>query len=162
MQWRQRNLPKSVLHVQRFCFAYFRRCRVALRSLVAPPRKTIFDMRRFRPENRRFCSLWIGLWSRGELGRGISEKVLSPLFPFLSSLFFSPNREPVHRLMIWEKRATKSTTTPIQRLIISEDLIFKRNERGILTKRYYQHRVKWRAILITGFYLLLTVRWVYF
>ena len=35
----------------------------------------------------------------GQLGRGKTKKAsLPPPFPSLSSLFFSPNREPVHRL----------------------------------------------------------------
>jgi len=50
MQWRQRNLPKKVLHVQSFCFANFLIpvvVVIALSLVVVLPRKTILDMRRF-------------------------------------------------------------------------------------------------------------------
>ena len=51
MQWRQRNLPKKVLHVQSFCFANFLIpvvVVIALSLVVVLPRKTILDMRRLR------------------------------------------------------------------------------------------------------------------
>ena len=49
MQWRQRNLPKKVLHIQSFWFANFLVpvvAVIALSLLVVLPRKTILDMRR--------------------------------------------------------------------------------------------------------------------
>ena len=57
MQWRQRNLPKKVLHIQSFWFANFLVpvvAVIALSLLVVLPRKTILDMRRLCLKNRRF------------------------------------------------------------------------------------------------------------
>ena len=57
MQWRQRNLPKKVLHFQSFCFANFFIpvvVVIALSLLVVLPRNTILDMRQFCVKNRRF------------------------------------------------------------------------------------------------------------
>ena len=57
MQWRQRNLPKKVLHFQSFCFANFFIpvvVVIALSLLVVLPRKTILGMRQFCVKNRRF------------------------------------------------------------------------------------------------------------
>ena len=51
-----------------------------------------------RLEHKKKKGPWTGLWSSGELGRGKSEKGSLTPFPSLSSLFFFPNREPVHRL----------------------------------------------------------------
>ena len=56
LQW-QRNLPKSVLYFQSFCFAYFVVpvvVIVALRSLVGLPRKNILDMHRFSRKTKDF------------------------------------------------------------------------------------------------------------
>ena len=50
MQWRQKNLPKKVLHFQSFCIANFLVpvfVVVALSLLVVLPRKTILDKRQF-------------------------------------------------------------------------------------------------------------------
>ena len=56
LQW-QRNLPKSVLYFQSFCFAYFVVPVVgivALSSLAGSPRKNILDMHRFSRKTRDF------------------------------------------------------------------------------------------------------------
>lgn len=57
VQWRQRNPSKSALQVKSFCFAYFLVSVVIVvrwAPLGALPRKTIFDMGRFRLKNWRF------------------------------------------------------------------------------------------------------------
>jgi len=56
-----------------------------------------------------YHSLWTGLWSSGELGRGKSEKASLPPFPFPFLAIFSPNREPVHRLHISLRRVPRIT-----------------------------------------------------
>ena len=56
LQW-QRNLPKSVLYFQSFCFAYFVVpvvVIVALSSLAGLPRKNILDMHRFFRKTKDF------------------------------------------------------------------------------------------------------------
>ena len=57
VQWRQRHLLEIALHVQSICFAFFlvwRRGHDCAELVVALPRKTILDMRRFRLKNPRF------------------------------------------------------------------------------------------------------------
>ena len=73
-----------------------------------------------------FTSLWTGLWSSGELGRGKSETPpppLSPAFPSLFLLFFSPNREPDHsyiftKAQIWRWNFVRKWLSRIRKIIV--------------------------------------------
>ena len=63
-------------------------CRIngLLTSYLSPSKQYFNAFRAFLSTNRFHLSLWTGLWSSGGLGRSFF-------------CYFSPNREPVHRLI---------------------------------------------------------------